>query len=79
MMSSTKLCLVAAAMTVGGVFASPAYALTATAQPALLTYDQGVAKSVEQVGYRRYYGGYHRPYRHYYGRPYYHRRYYYGY
>ena len=77
MTSSTKVSLLLAAMAVGGIFATPAHALTATAQPALLNQEQGVAKSVEEVGYRRYYGGYHRPYRHY-GRPY-HRRYYGGY
>ena len=78
MMSSTRVSLLAAAMAVGGVFAAPAHALTATAQPALLNHDQGVAKSVEEVGYRRNYRGYQRPYRHY-GRPYYQRRYYGGY
>jgi hypothetical protein len=67
MMSSARLSLLAAAMAVGGFFASPAYALTATAQPALLN-GQAVATPVEQVGYRRYY---YRPYRHYYHRRYY--------
>jgi len=83
MMLSARVSLLAAAMAVGGFFASPAHALTATAQPALLN-GQAVAKPVEQVGYRRYYGrpyrygyrrypvrryygGYYRPYRRYYG------------
>ena len=82
MMSSARISLLAAAMAVGGFFASPAYALTPMAQPALLT-DHGVAKPVEEVGYRRkyyrpyrygyrryparrFYGGYYRPYRPYY-------------
>jgi hypothetical protein len=89
MMSSARVSLLAAAMAVGGVFASPAHALTPMAQPALLT-DHGVAKPVEEVAYRRkynrpyrygyrryparrYYGGNYRPYR-----PYY-RNYGYGY
>src|SRR5262245_64269953 len=68
MMLSARVFLLAAAMAVGGFFASPAHALAATAQPALLN-GQAVAKPVEQVGYRRYYGygGYYRPYRRYYG------------
>src|SRR3954464_10693467 len=77
MTSSARVSLLVAALAVGGISATPAHALTATAQPALLNQEQGVAKSVEDVGYRRYYGGYHRPYRNY-GRPY-HRRYYGGY
>jgi hypothetical protein len=68
MMSSARVCLLAAAMAVGGFFVSPAHALTATALPALLNQGQDVAKPVEQVGYRHYY---HRPYRHYYHRRYY--------
>ena len=74
MMLSPRVSLLAAAMAVGGFFASPAHALTATAQPALLN-GQAVAKPVEQVGYRRYYG---RPYRYGY-RRYPVRRYYGGY
>ena len=54
MMLSARVSLLAAAMAVGGFFASPAHALTPTAQPALLT-DHGVAKPVEEVGYRRKY------------------------
>jgi hypothetical protein len=74
MKTSARLSLLAAAMAVGGLFAAPAQALTATAQPALLNPGQAIAKPVEQVGYYRYY---HRPYY----RRYYHRRYYrpYGY
>ena len=64
MTSSTRVSLLVAALAVGGISATPAHALTATAQPALLSHEQGVAKSVEDVGYRRYYGGYYR-------RPYY--------
>ena len=83
MMLSARVSLFAAAMAVGGFFASPAHAVTPMAQPALLT-DHGVAKPVEEVGYRRryyrpyrhgyrrygvrrYYGGYYRPYRRHYG------------
>jgi hypothetical protein len=73
MMSSARVCLLAAAMAVGGFFASPAHALTATALPALLNQGQEVAKPVEQVGYRHYY---HRPYRKHYRRHYYPRRHY---
>jgi hypothetical protein len=81
MKSSARISLLAAAMAVGGFFASPAHALTPMAQPALLT-DHGVAKPVEEVAYRRkyyrnrygyrrypgrrFYGGYYRPYRPYY-------------
>jgi len=95
MMLSARVSLLAAAMAVGGFFASPAHALTATAQPALLN-SQAVAKPVEQVGYRRYYGrpyrygyrrypvrryygGYYRPYRRYYGYGYGYPNYGYGY
>ncbi len=74
MMSSARVSLLAAAMAVGGFFASPAHALTPMAQPALLT-DHGVAKPAEEVGYRR---KYYRPYRYGY-RRYPHRRYYGGY
>ena len=79
-MLSPRVSLLAAAMAVGGFFASPAHALTATAQPALLN-GQAVAKPVEQVGYRRYYGygGYYRPYRRYYGYGYGYPNYGYGY
>ena len=86
MMLSARVSLFAAAMAVGGFFASPAHAVTPMAQPALLT-DHGVAKPVEEVGYRRryyrpyrhgyrrygvrrYYGGYYRPYRRHYGYAY---------
>ena len=86
MMLSARVSLLAAAMAVGGFFASPAHALTPMAQPALLT-DHGVAKPVEDVGYRRryyrpyrhgyrrygvrrYYGGYYRPHRRHYGYAY---------
>jgi hypothetical protein len=81
MMSSARVSLLAAAMAVGGFFASPAHALTATAQPALLN-DHGVAKPVEEVGYRRKYRRHHgyryRPYRRY-GYRYPVRRFYRGY
>src|SRR5690349_4291504 len=78
MISSVRVSLLAAAIAVGGFCASPAHALTATAQPALLNHH-AMAKPVEQVGY--YYG---RPYygRRFYGRPYgygyYPHRHYYG-
>ena len=79
-MLSARVSLLAAAMAVGGFFASPAHALTPMAQPALLD-SQAVAKPVEQVGYRRYYGygGYYRPYRRYYGYGYGYPSYGYGY
>ena len=53
MMLSARVSLLAAAMAVGGFFASPAHALTPMAQPALLT-DHDVARPAEQVGYRHY-------------------------
>jgi hypothetical protein len=82
MMLSARVSLLAAAMAVGGFFASPAHALTPAAQPALLT-DHGVAKPIEEVGYRRKYyrnryGYRYRPFRRY-GYRYPVRRFYRGY
>ncbi len=77
MVSPKQLTLLAAAGVAASLYlAQPARALTAIAQPYLISIDQGRVDAVQPIGHRRWHGyrggwrGYHRPWRRYgYYRP----------